>query len=219
MYGRPVYSKEELSEFIKDFYYEHKRVPRQKDFLYNPDKPSFKQFINIWGSWNNMLLDLGLITDKKRPINKNEHICQNCGKVFYAYGTRKYCSLDCKTEGQRKYESSTSSTNPQSYRLVAFKNYDWKCAVCGYEEDIEYTKGSTEATKVPVILDVHHLDNNRNHNDSSNLVILCPTCHAKIHRGIITISRVEPFKRIKVSHNRVFGGKQTPLNSRYGDLQ
>lgn len=32
----------------------------------------------------------------------------------------------------------------------------------------------------PDILEVHHIDENREHNELSNLVILCPICHRKI---------------------------------------
>jgi len=31
-------------------------------------------------------------------------------------------------------------------------------------------------------LHVHHIDYNRENNDSSNLVTLCPPCHAQVHR-------------------------------------
>ncbi len=214
MYGRPKYTKEELSKIVRDFYNEHGRVPKKSDFsnVKGTDLPSVKQFINEWGSFNHMLLDLGLITDTRRAVNKNIHVCQQCGKKFNAYGSRKYCSLDCKTLGQKKYEGDTQSTNVQSYRRIAFKNYDWKCHICGFEEDLQYTKG-TKLLKFPVILDVHHLNGNRNNNEVDNLIILCPTCHAKIHRGIISIERIKPFNRVRVIHNEVFGGDYIPPNT------
>lgn len=213
MNGRPRYTKEELSNIVKDFYIKNGRVPKKADFsnVKGTDLPSVKQFIDEWGSFNHMLLDLGLITDTKRAVNKNIHICQQCGKKFNAYGKRKYCSTECKSLGARKYEGDTKSTNVQSYRRIAFKNYDWKCHICGFEEDLEYTKG-TKDLKFPVILDVHHLDEDRTNNDVNNLIIICPTCHAKIHRGIIRVERVKPFKKVRVIYNEVFGGKQIPPN-------
>lgn len=214
MNGRPRYTKDELSKIVKDFYNENGRVPKKADFsnVKGTNLPSVKQFIDEWGSFNHMLLDLGLITDTKRAVNKNIHVCQQCGNKFNAYGKRKYCSIECKTLGARKYEGETKSTNVQSYRRIAFKNYDWKCHICGFKEDLEYTKGS-KLLKFPVILDVHHIDMDKTNNDVDNLTILCPTCHAKIHRGIITIKRVRPFKKLKVTYNEVFGGEQIPPNT------
>ena len=216
MNGRKRYSREELTKIVKDFYDEHKRVPKKSDFsnVKGTNLPSIKQFTDEWGSFNHMLLDIGLITDTRRAVNKNIHVCQQCGNKFNAYGSRKYCSLECKTLGQRKYEGDTSSTNVQSYRRIAFKSYDWKCHVCGFAEDLEYTKG-TKLLKFPVILDVHHVDGNRTNNEVSNLIILCPTCHAKIHRGIISIKRIAPFNKVRVTHNEVFGGEYTPPNTIY----
>lgn len=220
MNGRKKYTKEQLSKIIKDFYLQNNRVPKQRDFIgvKGSDLPSVKQFTDTWGSWSVMLLDLGLVTDTKRPINKkNIHTCAYCGRKFNAYGKRKYCSLECKTEGSRKYESTSNSTNVSGYRRIAFKNYDWKCAVCGYDKDINYTKG-TKTLKFPVILDVHHLDFDRTNNDVANLVILCPTCHAKVHRNIITLTR-GLFKKVKVSYNDEFGGYYEPPNTMYDKLK
>ena len=53
------------------------------------------------------------------------------------------------------------------YRFKAFQAYEHKCAICGWDEDER-------------ILEVHHIDSNREHNELDNLIILCPTCHRKI---------------------------------------
>ena len=56
-----------------------------------------------------------------------------------------------------------------SYRQKAFDTYEHKCSICGFDpKDEEY------------LLDVHHIDNNRENNDVSNLIILCPLCHRKL---------------------------------------
>lgn len=39
----------------------------------------------------------------------------------------------------------------------------------------------------PSIIEIHHIDRNRNNNNISNLIGLCPTCHKLLHRGIIDI--------------------------------
>jgi hypothetical protein len=53
-----------------------------------------------------------------------------------------------------------------NYRKLAFQHYDPLCAHCGFG--------------VPAVLEVAHLDGNRNNNEVGNLVILCPNCH-KMH--------------------------------------
>ena len=53
-----------------------------------------------------------------------------------------------------------------------------KCEACGYSE----------------VLDLHHIDNNHSNNNFDNHSVLCPNCHAKIHRlGI-------PFDKLVSNH-------------------
>lgn len=53
-----------------------------------------------------------------------------------------------------------------------------KCEACGYSE----------------VLDLHHIDNNHSNNNFDNHSVLCPNCHAKIHRlGI-------PFDKLVSTH-------------------
>ena len=61
-----------------------------------------------------------------------------------------------------------------NYRLTAFRRYEHKCSVCGWAEDED-------------ILEVHHIDENREHNEADNLIILCPICHRKLtsHKYIL----------------------------------
>ena len=51
-----------------------------------------------------------------------------------------------------------------------------KCECCGYDE----------------VLDLHHIDENHNNNDPSNHGVLCPNCHAKIHRLGIPFHQLVP---------------------------
>ncbi|MHB8652977.1 MAG: HNH endonuclease signature motif containing protein [Terriglobia bacterium] len=50
-----------------------------------------------------------------------------------------------------------------NYRRLAFGKYDPICVLCGFG--------------IPALLEVAHLDGNRENNSVRNLVILCPTCH------------------------------------------
>lgn len=198
MYGRVKYSREELVNFVLKFIDEEGRVPKQRDFIGNRDYPSFKQYSNEFGSWSKALIEIG-IRSTQQPVNKNTHICSTCGKIFEAYGNRKYCSDKCRYIGRRKGYTS-NSTNVSAYRKIAFSQYPWKCGICGYEEFVNYTKG-TKYFKYPVILDVHHLNSNREDNDLNNLVILCPTCHALIHRGVYFNVRRSPLFREKILYD------------------
>lgn len=51
-----------------------------------------------------------------------------------------------------------------------------KCECCGYSE----------------VLDLHHIDEDHNNNDPSNHGVLCPNCHAKIHRLGISFNDLVP---------------------------
>ena len=65
------------------------------------------------------------------------------------------------------YGKVNGTTN---YRERALRVYPHKCAVCNWDEDID-------------ILQVHHIDENRQNGNIDNLIILCPTCHWKITTG------------------------------------
>jgi len=54
-----------------------------------------------------------------------------------------------------------------SYRKNTLETRPHKCEVCGYDEDVD-------------LLEVHHIDKNRAHNNSENLVLLCALCHKKL---------------------------------------
>lgn len=55
-----------------------------------------------------------------------------------------------------------------------------KCPFC-YSEETEY-------------FEVHHIDEDPSHNDESNLLLLCPTCHSKITKGDIAFAEVQSIK-------------------------
>jgi len=55
--------------------------------------------------------------------------------------------------------------------------YPHKCYVCGYNDDER-------------ILEVHHVDENRNNNDINNLKILCPNCHKKLSLHLYTLEEL-----------------------------
>ena len=72
-----------------------------------------------------------------------------------------------------------------NYRKLAFAHYDPLCAHCGFG--------------VPAVLEVAHIDGNRQNNTVANLVILCPNCHEMHDLDLIsTATIVEMRDRPKV---------------------
>lgn len=118
---------------------------------------------------------------RKKPLNT--YVCDYCGKEFKRRDCNhkfKFCCRKCKDEAQ-KIDSGERFANLRpdhygekesiySYRSRALDKYENKCAVCGYDEDID-------------VLEVHHIDSNRSNNKLDNLIVLCPTCHKKLTTG------------------------------------
>ena len=116
---------------------------------------------------------------------KIEYECAYCRQKFMRVPSKLssersksglfFCCREHKDLAQRiesglefeKIRPSHYGTTEKDYRAKAFRFYENKCAVCSWDEDID-------------ILEVHHIDENRNNNDIENLKILCPICHRKI---------------------------------------
>lgn len=123
--------------------------------------------------------------------NKVKVSCAYCGKEFLRAPSKLtksksglyFCCREHKDLAQRIESGSQFSpmrpdhfdNGKADYRKSAFRHYEHKCAVCGYEEDER-------------ILQVHHRDENRENNSLDNLVILCPNCHWKITLHLYTLS-------------------------------
>ncbi len=142
-----------------------------------------------------------LYTDK----GKN-HLCPNCGvknkikrkcawcgkevertpsqinknKTGYVYCSREHGNLHKNFLRKLSGEWDNSS----NYRTKAFNAYEHKCACCGWCEDER-------------ILEVHHIDENRDNNELDNLIILCPTCHRKITLGYYFLNKENNIHRKK----------------------
>lgn len=116
-------------------------------------------------------------------------VCDYCGKTFHRLkshahkDTYNYCSRECGNRHKNELRKLAGEwDNSKNYRLKAFEYLPHKCASCGWDEDER-------------ILEVHHIDENREHNYLENLCILCPTCHRKITLGFYLLT--EDFKVVK----------------------
>lgn len=125
--------------------------------------------------------------DSKRADRINI-TCAWCGENFKRNPSRLvnsrsgiyFCSRRCKDSGQKKKNGIKEiwpehyHIEPVDYRKLAFDAYENVCCGCGYD-------------KYKSILEVHHIDENRNNNSLDNLIILCSNCHQSIHRGCATM--------------------------------
>ena len=118
----------------------------------------------------------------RRPKIGVEVKCGYCEKVFLKSESRMkkakhgfyFCCKEHKDLAQRiggikEIQPSHFGVVAKKYRISAFRAYEHKCFDCNYD-------------KVTDILVVHHIDEDRTNNSLSNLVILCPNCHAIRHR-------------------------------------
>lgn len=85
---------------------------------------------------------------------------------------RKYCSVKCACKFNPQLISKTGKNHNRyisgigTYRKEALSHYEKSCIKCGHTKKVI----------------VHHIDENRKNNNLSNLMILCESCHVKIHK-------------------------------------
>ena len=125
--------------------------------------------------------------DRKRE-KKILCTCSYCQKKFYRAPSKVnnsksglfFCCREHKDLAQRinsgeqfdnirppHYSTDKENGTINNYRDFAFRNYQHICSVCDWKEDEN-------------ILQVHHIDENRQNNQLENLIILCPNCHVKL---------------------------------------
>ena len=134
----------------------------------------------------------------KRLEDRVEVECAYCGKKFLKskssleksksglyFCCREHKDLAQKLESGDKFETMRPEHygSKLAYRKNAFRAYETACAICGYDEDID-------------LLEVHHIDEDRQNNQIENLIILCPICHRKLtsHKYVL-INRSQIVKK------------------------
>ena len=123
--------------------------------------------------------------DKNNKYNQNRTTvkCAYCNKEFIKKNSSLknsksglfFCCREHKDLAQKinagEFFKSIRPTHYKNgigtYRENAFFEYHHQCAVCSWKEDED-------------VLEVHHIDENRENNNISNLIILCPICHKKL---------------------------------------
>ena len=120
-------------------------------------------------------------TENTKPKEPNT-TCAWCNVSFYCSPSKlkpsksglHFCCRKHKDEAQQTggliaIHPPHYKDGSTTYRTKAFREAKTiACVRCGY-------------CKYPEILQVHHKDRNRKHNNSENLEIVCPTCHQEEH--------------------------------------
>ena len=119
-------------------------------------------------------------------LKKQEVCCSSCEKIFLKKHSEilkslnHFCSRSCSISFSNKKRLGSNHPNwkdtPNQYREKALRNYEQKCFFCNYN--------------IVEVLQVHHIDHNRSNNKLDNLVLLCPTCHVEVHKGLKHIKGV-----------------------------
>ena len=115
--------------------------------------------------------------DKKYGVKKDHNLtCKVCSEKFIWNGRKKtklyedakYCSRKCANSmGGNAKVKKYGYSGKRSYREIAFRHHGTKCVVCGFDK----------------VIDVHHIDEDRDNNSYTNLIPLCPNHHMMIHRS------------------------------------
>lgn len=89
--------------------------------------------------------------------------CPKCGTLKHP--EKQTCSTSCYNSSFRSGLNNPNHQRGNNYRTICFHYHEKKCCVCGFD----------------LIVEVHHLDGNRQNNDPLNLVPLCPNHHQVWH--------------------------------------
>jgi hypothetical protein len=106
--------------------------------------------------------------------------CQFCGKLVYKppkqlnKTDQHFCNKNCAGSFRKRERSHNWKGGKGIYRDIAIEAHGQKCEHCQYNERKE-------------LLDVHHIDSDRNNNEPSNLMVLCVMCHAAVTRRLAKI--------------------------------
>ena len=110
-------------------------------------------------------------TPRKYELIEKE--CPVCGKIFKtSKGTKRekqVCSCACSNTYFRSGENNPNYKDgfdgDKAYRKICFKHHPKKCCICEFDH----------------IVEVHHMDCNRENNNPNNLIPLCPNHHKMFH--------------------------------------
>ena len=144
----------------------YKRHPNTKCVVC--EKEIYKRPIEIERNKGNVYCNktcYGLSCRKEKP-------CIVCGKLILAGANKKTCSRKCSNINRIgiAYKQNRPHDKVVSQRQLKLRLINARGTVC---EKCKYDKVE--------ILEVHHKDRDRSHNNLENLTLICPNCHAEEH--------------------------------------
>ena len=102
-----------------------------------------------------------------------EPITVRAGVIKTSTTNKFYCSKSCAVTENNKLRRNDKHANWRggisTYRIRFLRETLNVCSSCGYDAH-------------PEILEVHHIDEDRENNLFTNLEVLCPNCHALRHK-------------------------------------
>lgn len=123
------------------------------------------------------------------PKLRVEHPCATCGKKVARVPSqtlsRVFCSRQCASEtlipGGESHPKWKGGISPYAPEYNKWKRYSirkrdgFRCATCKSAGTARHR------------LEVHHRDQDKSHNEDSNLITLCKACHDRVHRGSLCL--------------------------------
>lgn len=135
-------------------------------------------------------------------IKKYTKDCPECKKPFLVIGkdlnVRSTCSYTC---ANTFFEKGHKIRHLKQYRTICFRWHAKQCVVCREKN----------------IVTVHHFDENRENNDPTNLIPLCPTHHQYCHsrfKKLIFLKIERYHKQFKEGYLRIAQRKNLNFGSR-----
>lgn len=113
--------------------------------------------------------------------------CKKCGSSFKSESSLKKICDSCrpKKSVRKPIENKKYSRWFYYRRKEAFARDNFECRGCGMgvkELEEKYPVMASKKRNGSIsVLHCHHIDANKRNNSLSNLVTLCPACHAGIH--------------------------------------
>ena len=123
--------------------------------------------VTVFCNKNN--IDISHFTSNGKPrIKATTKVCLNCGKEFDATGSKLQRKTTCSHLcANTYYKPNKKETTKNTYALAAKNAGMTSCCICGESN----------------LVDIHHIDHDRENNSLDNLAPLCPTHHMYFHRN------------------------------------
>ena len=145
---------------------EYKRNPNTKCLICN--KSVYKRPAEIKRNRGRVFCGqscYGISSRKEKP-------CTVCGTLILSSANKKTCSRGCANRHRAGIQYKINSPrdkvkNHRSLKTRLLQQRGGTCERCVY--------------KVSRILEVHHVNRDRQDNDLKNLKLLCPNCHSEEH--------------------------------------